>query len=150
MIALLAFLVAMVVIIIAANKKVDVPDSVSEIAYIIPHWAFSSWIVLVGMLLMPDLMEHLPDGLQFIGFLSVVGLFCVAASSYYRTEAAPLHYIGGVLCALCATIVTAIIAPVLLLTWSVFLIHMAVCRFSNWCFWGEAYVFTLLVLALMC
>ena len=91
MMALLSLLVAMAVVIYAARKKGDVPDSVSEIAYIIPHWAFSSWIAIVGILLMPDLMEHLPDGLQFIGFLSVVGLLCVAASSYYRTEAAHLH-----------------------------------------------------------
>ena len=101
------------------------------------------------VLLMPDMMEHLPDGLQFIGFLSVVGLLCVAASSYYRTEAAPLHYVGGILCALCATVVTAIINPLLLLGWLLYLIEMLIAKWRNWCFWGEVLVFVLLVAALI-
>ena len=149
MIALIALLVAAMVVTIATIKKKGVPDSVSEIAYIIPHWAFSSWIAVVGVLLMPDMMEHLPDGLQFIGFLSVVGLLCVAASSYYRTEAAPLHYVGGILCALCATVVTAIINPLLLLGWLLYLIEMLIAKWRNWCFWGEVLVFVLLVAALI-
>ena len=149
MIALIALLAAAMVVTIATIKKKGVPDSVSEIAYIIPHWAFSSWIAVVGVLLMPDMMEHLPDGLQFIGFLSVVGLLCVAASSYYRTEAAPLHYVGGILCALCATVVTAIINPLLLLGWLLYLIEMLIAKWRNWCFWGEVVVFVLLVAALI-
>ena len=149
MIALIALLVAAMVVTIATIKKKGVPDSVSEIAYIIPHWAFSSWIAVVGVLLMPDMMEHLPDGLQFIGFLSVVGLLCVAASSYYRTVAAPLHYVGGILCALCATVVTAIINPLLLLGWLLYLIEMLIAKWRNWCFWGEVLVFVLLVAALI-
>lgn len=149
MTAYLALLLAGVIVTYAAIKKKGCPDSVSEIAYIIPHWAFSSWIAIVGVLLMPELMEHLPDGLQFIGFLSVVGLFCVAASSYYRTEGAPLHYVGGIMCALCATIVTAIVAPALLLVWLFYLIEMLTTKWKNWCFWGECLVFTLLVAALV-
>ena len=101
----------------AAFKKGSVPESVSEIAYIIPHWAFSMWIVCVGILVMPAMMEHLTENWQWVGFLSVVGLCCVAASAYYKTESKVLHYVGGCLCALCATIVTAIINPWLLLAW---------------------------------
>ena len=144
----IAFIWALAVVVWATVKNGAVPDSVSEIAYIIPHWAFSMWIVVLGMLLMPDLMEHLPDTLQFIGFLSVAGLLCVAASSYYRTEAAPLHYIGGILCACCATAVTAIINLELLLTWLVYAVFMIIHTGQKWCFWGEAVVFSLLIIAL--
>ena len=146
MTTVLALLVAGVVVILATRKKGFVPDSVSEIGYIIPHWAFSLWIAIVGMLLLPDMMEVLPDRLRFIGFLSVVGLFCVAASSYYRTEWAPLHYIGGVMCAVCSTIVTAVTEPMLLIMWAVYLPVMVACRWRNWCFWGELSVFLILVL----
>ena len=56
----------------ATCKKGAVLDSVSEIAYIIPHWAFSSWTALVGILLMPDIMEHLPENWQWIGLFVIV------------------------------------------------------------------------------
>lgn len=124
-------------------------EPVSEIAYIIPHWAFSSWIALVGILLMPDLMEHLPEQWQFIGFLSIVGLLCVAATSYYRTEAAPLHYIGGIMCACLAVVVMAMIQPALpTIGCSLYVFFMAVCRWEKWCFWGEVVIFLMLILAL--
>ena len=80
----------------ATCKKGAVLDSVSEIAYIIPHWAFSSWTALVGILLMPDIMEHLPENWQWIGFFCIVGLCCVAASSYYKTEAKALRRTGHI------------------------------------------------------
>ena len=143
--SLFALMVAGVVVILATRKKGSVPDSISEIAYIIPHWAFSVWIAIIGMLLMPDMMDVLPERLQFVGFLSVVGLLCVAASSYYRTENAPLHYIGGVTCAVCATVVSAVVEPAALILWAAYLPLMAVCRWKNWCFWGEVFVFIILV-----
>ena len=146
--SIISLLVALAMMPYAIVKKDGIPDSVSEIAYIIPHWAFSVWIAIVGMLLMPDMMDNLPDGLQFIGFLSVVGLFCVAASSYYRTEAAPLHYIGGIMCACCATAVTAIVCPEVLFGWLVYGLLMAETKWESWCFCGELMVLALLVLAL--
>ena len=143
-----ALVVALAVVFYATKKNNGIADSISEIGYIIPHWAFSIWIAVIGMLVMPDIMEVLPDGIQFIGFLSVAGLFCVAASSYYRTEAAPLHYIGGVMCAICATIVTAFVEPLLLCVWPAYLMGMHIVQWQRWCFWAEVVVFLVLVIAL--
>ena len=146
--SILALLVTLGVVVRAVIKSKEIPDSLSAIAYVIPHWEFSMWVAVIGILVMPDMMHALSDNTQFIGFLSVVGLFCVAASSYYRTEYAPLHYIGGIMCALCATAVTALIQPFLLLLWSVYLIGMLLMAWRRWCFWAEIVVFTLLVVAL--
>ena len=146
--SIISLLVALAMMPYAIVKKDGIPDSVSEIAYIIPHCVFSVWIAIVGMLLMPDIMDSLPEGLQFIGFLSVIGLFCVAASSYYRTEAAPLHYIGAILCACCATVVTAMVRPEVLFGWFVYALLMTETKWESWCFWGEVMVLILLVLAL--
>ena len=133
----------------ATCKKGAVLDSVSEIAYIIPHWAFSSWTAIVGILLMPDIMEHLPENWQWIGFFCIVGLCCVAASSYYKTEAKALHYIGGWLCGICATIVVAMTCWNLLLWWLLYLAAMLVCWWKCYTFWAEILVFVLLNIALI-
>lgn len=140
-----AFILAIAVVVYASIKKGSVPESISEIAYIIPHWAFSMWIAFVGILVMPSMMEHLDENWQWVGFMSVVGLFCVAASAYYKTESKILHYVGGCLCAICATIVTVIINPVYLLGW---MIYPAFAKNKSWLFWGEILVFTLLVIAI--
>ena len=146
---IVSVILAVVVVTITAIKNKGIPDSVSEIAYIIPHLAFSMWIAMVGGFLMPSMMEHLSENMQFIGFLTVVGMLCVAASSYYRTEAAPLHYIGGIMCAICATIVTATIDTRILLIWIVYVFQMFLFKFKNWCFWGEVFVYGLLIYSLI-
>ena len=144
---LIAVILAATVSLYAIQRKRGIPDSVSEIAYIIPHWAFSAWIAVAGISLMPPMMDSLNENWQWIGFLSIVGLMCVSASAYYKTEAKTLHYVGGCLCALCATIVTAIIQPLLLFAWIGYLIMM-IWSHRNWLFWGEVVVFALLVVAL--
>lgn len=144
----IAVLLAVLVCLVATSWKNDMLDSVSEIAYIIPHWAFSSWIALTGILLMPDMMEHLPDGWQWIGFFCIVGLMCVAASSYYRTEEKWLHYIGGWMCGICAMIVVAFNCWPLLLLWLVYIGCMWVCGWYCFTFWAEFTVFGILCLCL--
>ena len=124
--------------------NVDLDAIVTSMRQDVNYWWFVPVIVV-------SIFSHIFRALRwrFIGFLSVVGLLCVAASSYYRTEAAPLHYVGGILCALCATVVTAIINPLLLLGWLLYLIEMLIAKWRNWCFWGEVLVFVLLVAALI-
>lgn len=145
---ILAVTLAVAVLAYATWKKGSLPDAVSEVAYIIPHTAFSIWIAVVGMLLMPGMMESLNDNVQFVGFLSVVGLLCVASSAYYKTEAKRLHYIGGCLCALCATVAVTFIQPLNLLLWIAY-IPFLVWHRAYWVFWAEVIVFTTLVLAII-
>lgn len=148
MIRIAALLLAVGVVGLAARKKQGIPDSISEIAYIIPHTAFTVWIVLVGMLLMPLMMDALPDELTFLGFLCAAGLFCVAASPFYKTEESALHYMGGSLCAICATVVVAVNMPLLLLLWTLYAAAMVWQKGKCWCFWAEVTVYLLLLAAL--
>lgn len=147
MTALLSLLAALSGIAVAVRRNGGVPESVSAIAYIIPHWAFSSWVTVVGILLMPGMMERLPVSWQWVGFLSVVGLLCVAASSYYRSESKALHYAGGWLCSLCAMAVVIILRPWLMALWAAYLLAMVAWPGDKWLFWAEAAVYALLLMA---
>ena len=117
-----SFIIAMAVLAYATHKKGGVLESVSEVAYIIPSWAFTVWIAIVGMLLAPELVDKLPEGLKWVGFLVVVGLFAVAASPYYKTESKVLHYGGGILSIICASAVTLILEPAVLVVWALLVI----------------------------
>lgn len=149
MTALVSFAIALAGIAMAACRKRSVPESISEIGYLIPHWAFSSWVSVVGILLMPDMMDRLPGRWQWMGFMSVMGLLCVAASSYYRTESKALHYIGGWTCALCALAVVVVLRPWLMTLWAVFLLLMVAWPGDKWLFWAEVMVYCLLQMAVL-
>ena len=117
MVTFLSFMLFALVMAFAARRKGAMLDSVSEVAYILPKWAFTAWMALVGVLLMPGLMESLPESRQWLGFLAVVGSLCVAASPYYKTESRVLHYGGGAFCAILSTVIVAMLQPWLLLAW---------------------------------
>ena len=105
---------------VASIKNGGVPDSISAIAYIVPKWVFSIWAMLVGMSLMPPLMDALSPNWRWLGFLMVVGLACVASSPYYKTESVKLHYIGAAVCFVFAQAVVSITCPLCLLLWVVY------------------------------
>lgn len=138
---LLPIIIAMTGVGYAIYRTKEIPESVSSIAYIMPHWAFSVWIALTGLSTLPFILEALPSGWQWVGFLCVVGLLIVASSSYYKTEKKTLHWIGGILCAVCALIVVAIVRPWLLLLWIPFFIALMKWPNDQWFFWVECAVF---------
>ena len=146
--SLLTLLLALAVVYIAIAKNGAIPDSVSEIAYIIPKWAFTLWLAVICILLLPDMVSTLPDSLTFIGFLCVAGLLCVAASPYYKTEEKTLHYAGGWLCAVSATVATALACWPVLLAWLTYPLTLWLFRCRYHTFWAELYVFLSLVIAI--
>lgn len=142
---LLPIIIALAGVGYAIYRTKEIPESVSTIAYIMPHWAFSVWIALTGLSTLPFVLESLPNGWQWVGFLSVVGLLIVASSSYYKTEEKTLHWVGGILCAVCALIVVAIARPWLLLLWIPFFIALMKWPNGQWFFWCEVMVYALLI-----
>ena len=121
----------------AVLKKKEMLDSVSECAYIMPHWAFSVWMALTAIILLPFLIERLSEDWQFLGFLAVVGALIVAASGYYKTEAKTLHYVGGSLAFVMAQIVATITIPLLLLLWVPLIGVLLWKRPKEWLFYVE-------------
>lgn len=90
-----AIILAVGYVMLAWKKHGENLISVSSIAYILPSWMFTVVLGLESILLAPSIFEHLPNDWQFIGFLCLLGLWAVAASPYFHTEARTLHNIGG-------------------------------------------------------
>ena len=133
----------------AMVRKGGLLESVSETAYVIPRWAFSIWIVAVGMLLLPGLIEHLHGGAEWVGFLLALGLLLVGGSSCYKEEMTVLHYIGGIMAVVCASFVTVVDCPWLFWGWFLYLVAMVWKPSVYWLFWAEVTVFVLMIAAMV-
>jgi len=73
--ALIGFLLIMVysIYIIIKNKKI--PESISASVYVTKYkWTFSIIMWLLGILLMPYMLENLPENYKFLGFLLCGGI----------------------------------------------------------------------------
>lgn len=148
MTSFISFVIAAVVLIYATYRNGDILESISESAYLIPSWAFSIWIAIIGILMMPGVIDALPEKYRWIGFLSILGLFGVAASPYYRTESKLLHYGGGIICFISSTIITFILQPFLLLFW-VIAIPIFYTKNKSWLFFCEIICFVMLLISVL-
>ena len=74
----LAIILAVGYVMLARKKHGENLISVSSIAYILPSWMFTVVLGLESILLAPSIFEHLPNDWQFIGFLSLLGLWVTA------------------------------------------------------------------------
>ena len=136
---LLGLLLMVLYVGLAWKKKEEIPVSVSSISYIFSKSAFSTVMSLYALLTMPQTLEKLPEDLDFIGFLSFVGIILVASSPYFRTEKKMLHNIGGFLFGILSQVVVGIINPWLLLGWVPFITYL-LCKpkSEKLTFWAEA------------
>lgn len=144
-----ALLLALTVTIYCIGRVKRCLDSISEISYILPHWMFTVWIASIALLLSPAIIDHLPDNLKWIGFVSIVGLLTVAASSYYKTENSTMHYAGGWICGIGFMVVVFLNIPHLLFGWSLYLIIMLAKKWKDWVFWMEIVTFLMLIITLL-
>ena len=142
-IILLLFMVGYSVI--KANR---IPQSISETAYIVPKWVFTVGIMLIGITFMPYIIMLLSVKYEWLAFLFILGLWCVAASPYYKTEQVKLHYIGAVVCFLNIMAITFLIKPLCLLIWVIY----PLCMFKKirnwWLMIAECLCFLQLIIAI--
>ena len=93
------------------------PDSISEIAYIFPKWLFTILIGILAILVTPGIIAIVSINYQWLAFLVIAGLWCVASSPYYKTEEIKLHYFGAILCFVSALAIIIMTKPIYLIIW---------------------------------
>ena len=61
----------------------QIPESISQTVFLLPRkgqWVFTIVMWLVGFLLLPVLLEKVPEQTQFLAFLMVAGIGFVGAA----------------------------------------------------------------------
>lgn len=79
--------------------KRQLPESVSAMVYLLPYagqWLWGAWLFAVGGLLLPPMLEAMPDNLSFIAFLTVVCLFGAAVTPLVQMDMRGLHNFFGI------------------------------------------------------
>lgn len=151
---IMSIVLAMVYAGLARKKIGDNLVSVSSISYIFPSWMFTAFFGLESILLAPSIFEHMPEDWQFIGFISLFGLWAVAASPYFHTEAKVLHYFGGYLFCVAAQVIVAFNQPFLLLGWLPVVCYvisglLTKNKREDETFWAEVTAYSILVICLI-
>lgn len=97
-----------------------VPSSVSATYYRLGERGlyFQCAMLVSGGLLMPAMLEVLPDGMKWLGFLGCGGVLMVGVSPRFRDDfEGRVHAVGAGLLLLCALCVVGLYAPWLLSLW---------------------------------
>ena len=96
------------------------PESISAMVYELPRkrqWVWSAWLCLVAFTLMPVLLEKLPDGVEFLGFLTTIGLVGAAVTPLIQLETRKWHYIFAIGAGVLGQMCVAVLSPWWLLLW---------------------------------
>lgn len=89
---------------------------------------FSIVLFSSSILLMPKLLEFIPDDIKFLGFLSLAGVIAVAVSPDFRNDKLTdkIHDISAVLALIISQILVILINPLLLLDWIPIILYIII------------------------
>lgn len=134
----------------AISYKKRIPGSLSETSY---YWnykinPFTCFCFITGLLLFYPWLSF--GKFEFLGFLSIAGLFAAGSTPLFKDESfqRKLHYIGGVISALCSNL--WIILNHYYVNFIISIILMLCCILiykKSWVFWVE--IFSILNLFLI-
>lgn len=100
------------------------PESISAMVYELPRkwqWVWSAWLVAVAFTLMPVLLEALNGGVEFLGFLTTIGLVGAAVTPLVQPETRKWHYIFAIGAGVLGQVCVAVLSPWWLLLWLIML-----------------------------
>lgn len=101
----------------------SVPRSVSAMVYSYPRklaWLWSAWLIAVGGLLLPVMMERLEDRLCVFGFLTFAFIVGAAVTPLVNSDTSDWHDWFGLSAGLMSQAVVTILAADWLFAWLLF------------------------------
>ena len=142
-------IILILLIIYSTYMNNGLPESISDISYIIPKWLFTILIMLMGVLLMPQILLLIGIKYEWLVFMMILGLWCVSSSPYYKTEEIELHYFGAILCFISILTISFLIKPISLVVWVFYPLCLIKSIKKWWVMFGEMLCFLTLMLAIM-
>lgn len=107
-------------------KAKKIPASISASFYAIKHkWWFRFTMWVVPMLLMYPFMEISPENIQFLLFLSLVGMIMVGSAPDFKNDKCQnrIHMAGAVMACLFSQIWIFLVNPIALSIWAVYILY---------------------------
>lgn len=134
--ALIALLGMIAYLIYSTIRAKEIPDSISDTAYINSPTAFAVFMGALTTALTPVLLETASEPSKWAAFLTIVGLLMVHLTPKYKQENGAMHYAGGILAGIASQVLVAINTPAILLSWIAY-IPLFLADKDNRVFWAE-------------
>lgn len=103
-------------------KRRELPESVSAMVYDLPYawrWLWTLWVWVATYLLMPSLMEALPERWQAVGFLFGASMIFVGGVPLIRDERNTAHNMLGIAAGGLSQLCVWLISPCWIPVWLV-------------------------------
>lgn len=110
---------------IATVKGRTLPESLSAMVYLLKggwRWLWTLWLWTVTLLLLPSLMDALPEGWGIVGLLTAADLLMVGAMPLFVREHRRYHYGFAVAAGVLSQVCVALICWQWLALWTVIII----------------------------
>lgn len=107
-------------IILAYEYNRDIPSSISALVHDLPkenQWMWSAWLATISILILPSLLEAVPEEVEFLGFLTEVCLLGTSVTPLVEKETRLGHYIFAISAGILSQACVAFICPSWLLVW---------------------------------
>nr|DAW08636.1 MAG TPA: hypothetical protein [Caudoviricetes sp.] len=134
---------------VAMGFLYGVREYVSDNFYIGKHkWLFSAVILVVGVCLLPAMVEKSGQGFaHLLSIVSVWGLIAVAAAPHYKTN--NMHAIGAIVSLICGVVWVALFHPFIVLAALVLWLLYKWAGFAKPYYIGEVTAFGLIYYTLL-
>lgn len=123
---LIGFIIIFLYCTIITIKDREIPGSISQMVYSLSgkwKWTFSSVLVAVAFMIVPQLMTVAIEGYEFLSFFVVAGILGVAVDPLVEGEKNILHYVSAMIMGISSQILVYSINPQLLLMWFPYVIY---------------------------
>lgn len=117
---LIGFLIILLYCIIIITKDKEIPNSISQMVYSLEEkmkWTFTMVMMIVGFMIVPQLMEVINPNYEFLGFLTVLGIFGVGADPLVKGEKNIVHYVSAAIMGISSQIIVLMNMSNLMYMW---------------------------------
>lgn len=124
--ALIGFLIIFAYCAYIVYKDKQLPNSISQSIFSLNEenkWLFSAIMIIVGIMIIPQIIEVASDNLKFLSFLTVVGLLGVGSDPLTKNEKHIIHYTFAAIMGVSCQLLILFMNPLLLMTWIPYIIY---------------------------
>ena len=123
---LTGFLIIFLYCAIATVKNKEIPNSISQIVYNLNDkwkWTFTVVMFLVSFMIVPQLVDVIPKGYEFLGILTAGGILGVGVDPLVKGEKNIIHYVSAIILGISSQIVVSMKIPSLFYLWIPYIMY---------------------------
>ena len=123
---LIGFIIIFLYCVIITIKDREIPNSISQTVYSLDvknKWIYSAVMVVISFMILPQLLEVVPSGYEFLSFLTVVGIVGVGVDPLDKNKKNIIHYVSAIIMGVSSQILTFIMNPYLFSLWIPYIIY---------------------------